>query len=63
MANKAIGNHPSHKGQVEEQIDTSGKKLVEKFLCTTVTLCSLLLDLLNHWFPERSLGLFQNLAK
>lgn len=29
MANKAIGNHPSHKGQVVEQIDTSGKKLVQ----------------------------------
>ena len=29
MANKAMGNHPSHKGQVVEQIDTSGKQLVQ----------------------------------
>ena len=27
MANKSIGNHPSHKGQVVEQIDTTGKQL------------------------------------
>lgn len=27
MANISIGNHPSHKGQVVEQLDTSGKQL------------------------------------